>query len=149
MALYRHCVLTRHIDVTANFPEELICRVDQQANSRVIANLIDNALRVTTNSGSILIEVGKCEDGFISFSVSNSGEEIALEIRTKLFKRFIQGSQGRRTESGYGLGLYLGEKIVQAQGGRISFGGADVYTFFAVILPGRIVKYPSLALHVV
>ncbi len=93
-----------------------IC-ADRNELRRVIVNLLGNAVKYTQEGG--LIEVKAQIDGDdVRFSVKDNGEGIYKKDIPKLFKRFSQGTQEKRSIS-TGLGLYLSKQIIDAHGGKI------------------------------
>ncbi len=90
---------------------------DRNELRRVIVNLLGNAVKYTQNGG--LIEVkAEIEENDLHFSVKDNGEGIPKKDIPKLFKRFSQGTQEKRSIS-TGLGLYLSKQIITAHGGKI------------------------------
>ena len=90
---------------------------DRNEIRRVMVNLIGNAVKYTQEGG--LIEVRAEIDGNdVRFSVKDNGEGIYKKDIPKLFKRFSQGTQEKRSIS-TGLGLYLSKQIIDAHGGKI------------------------------
>ena len=90
---------------------------DRNEIRRVMVNLIGNAVKYTQEGG--LIEVKAEIDGNdVRFSVKDNGEGIYKKDIPKLFKRFSQGTQEKRSIS-TGLGLYLSKQIIDAHGGKI------------------------------
>lgn len=90
---------------------------DRNEIRRVIINLLGNAVKYTQEGG--LIEVRAEIDGSdVRFSVKDNGEGIYKQDIPKLFKRFSQGTQEKRSIS-TGLGLYLSKQIIDAHGGKI------------------------------
>jgi signal transduction histidine kinase len=89
---------------------------DKNEISRVLINLIDNAIKYT-ESGSINI-YGKCKGSYLEISVEDTGMGIGLtkEEYSKLFERFFQEHP---TMYGSGVGLALCKNIVEAHKGRI------------------------------
>jgi len=67
--------------------------VDEEKISRVLTNLIDNALKFTPDKGQVLITAGPApgERGFVQYGVEDQGPGIAPEYREKIFERFSQG----------------------------------------------------------
>lgn len=65
----------------------------------------------------IIIKV-QVEGNDLHFSVKDNGAGIYKTDIPKLFKRFSQGTQEKRSIS-TGLGLYLSKQIVDAHGGKI------------------------------
>lgn len=87
--------------------------------TRVIANLIDNALKFAP-SGSQIVISGRVEDkNCLVVSISDQGPGIPAEYRQKVFERFSQvpGVRGRRR--GTGLGLTFCKLAIEAHGGSI------------------------------
>jgi signal transduction histidine kinase len=94
-------------------------RADPQRLGRVLANLLQNALRHTPPDGTIVLKTALVE-GAVKVVVSDSGEGIAETDRERVFQRFYRGEKSRSREfGGSGLGLAIARGIVQAHGGRI------------------------------
>ncbi len=93
---------------------------DEVAVNTVLDNLIDNAAKYSPPGTTIKVCVGAGEPGFVAFAVEDQGPGIAPEQRSRVFQRFRRGdaSDSQRVY-GYGLGLYVSERLVQAMGGRI------------------------------
>lgn len=90
---------------------------DRNEIRRVIVNLLGNAIKYTQNDG--LIEVrAEITDKDLHFAIKDNGEGIYKKDIPKLFKRFSQGTQEKRSIS-TGLGLYLSKQIIDAHGGKI------------------------------
>jgi signal transduction histidine kinase len=86
---------------------------------RVITNLLSNAVKFSTQGDTVLITVTRgmrVIDGksMAIVSISDQGQGINPEIMSKLFQKFVSGS-----EKGTGLGLYISKNIVKAHGGEI------------------------------
>lgn len=101
-------------------PHELTC--DRQLIERVVMNLIGNALKFAPRDGSgrIVLTAGGCEGGRqIEFSVQDNGLGIPADKAELVFEKFKQLSAGVQQGSGYGLGLSICRRVVEAHGGRI------------------------------
>ncbi|MCR3768765.1 ATP-binding protein, partial [Pseudomonas aeruginosa] len=96
---------------------------------RVLANLLDNALRFTADGGEIRIRLGDRR-----LSVENQGPAIPPERLPRLFDRFYRADPARREGQGEhaGLGLAICRSIVQAHGGEIRCESADGWTRFVI-----------------
>lgn len=81
---------------------------------RVLANLLDNALKYT--EPGCCVTLGVQGRGPVVFSVSNSGSPLSLEQRETMFQPFWQADHRHR---GAGLGLSICRSIVEAHGGSI------------------------------
>jgi len=92
---------------------------DPRLVERLIANLIDNAVRHNTAGGSVEITTGG-RDGRAFLAVSNSGPTIAPEHIERLFQPF-QRLNGARTRhnGGLGLGLSIVKAIANAHGAEV------------------------------
>lgn len=93
---------------------------DQDLLERVLENLTENALRHAPK-GSIVQICAKRYDGEIGLCVMDRGSGIPVEMREKIFGRFVQleASSGLTSRSGRGLGLTFCKIAVEAHGGRI------------------------------
>ena len=106
--------------------------IDREKIQRVLANLLDNALKFTPVGG--VIEIGFTSTLHeVIFWVSDSGPGIPSEFQEKIFERYIQipGSTGRRR--GTGLGLAFAKLAVEAHGGQLwvedNHAGGSIFKF--------------------
>jgi signal transduction histidine kinase len=91
---------------------------DPVAVSRVIRNLVDNAVRHAKSR--VDIEVGS-RNGTAIITVSDDGPGIALAERTRVFERFVRLDSDRaRSGGGTGLGLAIVAEVVAAHGGTVT-----------------------------
>jgi two-component system osmolarity sensor histidine kinase EnvZ len=87
------------------------------AMKRVVANLIQNALRYT--EGAIFVATGLDKaNNCVYFTVCDEGEGIPEGDIERLFQPFTQGDTARGTE-GSGLGLAIIKRIVDSHGGTV------------------------------
>ncbi len=87
--------------------------------SRILFNLVTNALRHTPSDGSVAVRVehGGTE---LVVAVEDTGSGFAPESLQRAFERFWRGDRARtRGQAGAGLGLAIARGLVEAQGGRI------------------------------
>ena len=90
---------------------------DRNEIRRVIFNLLGNAVKYTQEGGLIQVRA-EIDNNDVRFAVKDNGEGIFKKDIPKLFKRFSQGTQEKRSIS-TGLGLYLSKQIIDAHGGKI------------------------------
>lgn len=91
---------------------------DRAAVSRVIRNLVDNAVRHAKSR--VDIHVGS-QDSNVIFTVSDDGPGIAPADRARVFERFVRLDSDRaRTGGGTGLGLAIVAEVVAAHGGTVT-----------------------------
>jgi signal transduction histidine kinase len=101
------------VDVTD--PAEVMA--DELRIERVLANLLDNALKYTPSSGGIAIRMS-ADDRSAHVSVCDSGPGIAPEEIELLFQPYRRAATSR-ARPGTGLGLYVSKQIIEAHGGTI------------------------------
>jgi signal transduction histidine kinase len=108
----------------------VLAMADERRLSQVISNLVGNALKFTPAGGHITLNVA-AQDSAVVLSVADTGEGIPPEERETIFARFVKGA--RRGHEGFGLGLYIAKRIVEAHGGRIwvesTFGRGSTFYF--------------------
>ncbi len=84
---------------------------------RVVANLLNNAIKHTGRGGNIVVGVERGEEGALKVYVEDTGRGIPPEFREKIFEKFVQIETGRRI--GVGLGLTFCKMVVEAHNSRI------------------------------
>ncbi|MFH1189367.1 MAG: ATP-binding protein [Candidatus Omnitrophota bacterium] len=106
---------------------------DKGLITRVIANLINNAVKYTPVKGSVRVETAY-NSGEKSFyvRVRDTGEGIPKEYLDKIFDKFVQ-VETKTARKGRGLGLAFCRMTVEAHGGKIWVesepGKGSVFTF--------------------
>ncbi|OBK20805.1 two-component sensor histidine kinase [Mycobacterium asiaticum] len=110
---------------------------DPVAISRVIRNLVDNAVR---HANSCVVIGVHSQSGTAILTVGDDGPGISPADRTRVFERFVRLDSDRsRSGGGAGLGLAIVAEVVTAHGGTVSIddrpgGGTQV----RVVLPQHI-----------
>lgn len=117
-----------------NVTPDLHCYGVKEQIGQVAAILIDNAITHTDKGGNITIALWKTPH-HIHMTVANTGKEIPVEERERLFERFYRADESRHRASGhFGLGLSIAKTIVTNHKGKISVDCADGITTFTVKL---------------
>lgn len=94
-------------------------QVDAQQISRVLGNLISNALRHTPAGREVTVSA-RPAGAMIEVAVADSGEGIAAQDLPHIFERFYRGEKSRnRATGGSGLGLAIARAVIEAHGGSI------------------------------
>ena len=94
---------------------------DERKIKQVLFNLLGNAVKFTSEGGTIHVEAALTDDrAFFKYSVSDTGIGISPEDHNKLFKPFQQvDTRLTRKYKGTGLGLSLCKQLVELHGGKI------------------------------
>lgn len=126
--------VTRGASLEIQCATDLVARFDHALVERVLHNLVGNAVRYCTPNGKIVLAARRWndEDSSVEISVTNSGPQIADNIRPQLFGKYVRGGGGKR-----GMGLYFCRLVAEAHGGRIDYEAADFGPRFVIRLPGR------------
>lgn len=91
---------------------------DTEKISRVLANLMDNALKYTPNGGQVSLWAEEGDDGVL-IRIINTGPIIPLEDRERIFERFARIPTAQAKARGFGLGLAFCRLAVEAHAGKI------------------------------
>lgn len=118
-------------------PERLV--VDPQRLIQVLTNLVQNALKYSPEEQPVQVKVTSGAEGTVTFRVQDSGPGIPPDELQRIFDRFHQteSAQTRKAE-GFGLGLYITKRLVEAMGGWIDVDSeVGRGSVFAVTLPAE------------
>lgn len=99
--------------------EPCMVEADEMQISRVITNLITNAIR-HNNEGTTIGIILRGEDDEYKLFIADTGEEIPEELRETLFDPFAVGDKSRASKGGTGLGLSIAKKIVEMHGWKLT-----------------------------
>jgi len=137
-------------DVQVELPAELPpIDADLVLMSRVLTNLVDNAVRHSPSGAPILVSATALPSGAIELSVTDHGPGVDPGRRDEIFRLFAR----RDDDAGAGLGLTIAKTFVEAHGQRIWVedapgGGARFCFTLPVALPiteEPITEEPQLA----
>ena len=113
-------------------------RADRQRLLQILRNLLDNALKFTTQ-GEVHLHIRAGQDR-LHFEVRDTGRGIAQAQQAHIFRRFEHADvQTTRAYGGTGLGLSICEKLVQLHGGQIGVrsqeGQGAIFWFHVPLVP--------------
>jgi signal transduction histidine kinase len=99
-------------------PPETLAWADTGLISRVLQNLVGNAIKFTLPGGLVRVaaSAGVNDRESLLIAVSDTGPGIPVEFQEQIFQKFFTGWQ---RQSGTGLGLAFCRLAVEAHGGRI------------------------------
>ena len=103
------------IDISEN---PVVAKVDTAEFSRVINNLITNAIRHNGMGIGLLVRLNEYSDK-ISIIVADTGAEIPKDSYQSIFEPFQCSDESRQTKDGSGLGLAISKRIVELHNGQL------------------------------
>jgi signal transduction histidine kinase len=118
---------SRH-SLSLRLPHErpLLARGDPERLRRVLASLLDNAVKYSPNGGDIEVSVvvtpqgGPAHEAVVS--VRDHGIGIPADKQGRIFERFFRAHTDTPHDyGGMGVGLFLAKDMIARQGGRIWF----------------------------
>src|SRR5947207_7872428 len=112
-SFYQTAAEDRHVNIACSGEGQIFA--DPALFNRAVGNLIDNALRFTTDGGSIGISVRGTPET-TEISVTDTGFGIGPEHLPHVFERFYRADPSR-SSGGTGLGLALVKSIAGLHGG--------------------------------
>jgi signal transduction histidine kinase len=100
-------------------PELPPVSVDSQRIGQVLSNLVDNALRYSSEGDTITVRARETADA-VRVDVVDQGPGLSPEELALVFERFYRGDRARsRATGGVGLGLAIVRQLVEAHGGKV------------------------------
>lgn len=113
----------KRIDLTLSAPDGLpIVQSDASRTVQVIVNLLSNAIKFTPAGGKITVKLTKRAEGnqgFVEYSITDTGPGIAKAEQPKIFEKFVQIAAGEMHVGGTGLGLSIAKALVHLQKGKM------------------------------
>ena len=124
------------VDVSGRAEPSVMVRVDPRELSRVVDNLVTNAVRYTAPGGRVVVDLA-VDGAEAVVSVTDECGGIPDDVLPRVFEAGYRGSTARTPMhgAGAGLGLAIVAAVVEAHGGRVSAVNAGVGCRFAVRLP--------------
>jgi signal transduction histidine kinase len=116
---------------------------DQRLIQRMIANLLDNAIKYTSAGGTVKVAAHKQNNHSVLITVNDTGIGISDQELPRIFERFYRCDPSR-SKAGIGLGLSFARAVARAHGGDITVTSRpDQGSTFTVTLPKLVLKAAS------
>jgi len=136
LLLHRERAAERKLRLAHDVPAALAVRADARALEQILVNLLDNAVKYTSDGGAITLG-GAREGARVVLSVRDTGPGIERRHLPRLFERFYRVDPGRsRDQGGTGLGLAIVKHLAHALGGEVGVESGAGGSRFWVNLPG-------------
>jgi signal transduction histidine kinase len=126
----------------AQVPEDLLVDADPDQLSRILVNLVRNAVQALSQVGSTegeptITVSAERSHGMVAMHVKDNGPGVPERVKANLFSAFQTATQG-----GTGLGLAITAELLRLHGGTIELTEQDAGTCFRVVIPDRIEPVP-------
>jgi two-component system sensor histidine kinase KdpD len=106
--------------VALNLPADLpLIHVDPVLVQQALVQIFDNAVKYSP-SGSQITVAARARDDRMILSVSDQGAGMTAAEQIKIWDRFARGERLASTTSGSGLGLWIANAFIAANGGAIN-----------------------------
>jgi signal transduction histidine kinase len=133
----REAIEGRQQSLELDTPDSVMVYADRTRVAQVLTNLLSNAHKYTPDGGEICIRLRlptQPENGYARVEVIDNGIGISKENQARLFSQFFRAEdQLVREQQGWGLGLSIVKKLVEAQGGEVDFtselGAGSTFSF--------------------
>ena len=120
--------------------QEAPFRGDDRLLRQMISNLLDNAIKFTSEGGTVEVQF-KRADASYEITVADTGCGIPDELQARVFDRFFRADRARagtNGSGGAGLGLAISRSIAQLHGGRLTLqSSGPAGSTFCICLPVR------------
>lgn len=114
----------------------LMAAIDPAAFSRIIHNLLTNAVKFSPNGGTIRVDLTLGPSQMVKIAVSDPGLGISEQDLPHIFERFYKASSQPNRANGLGLGLYISQSLAQSMRGQIIANSEEGKgSTFMVLLP--------------
>jgi signal transduction histidine kinase len=132
--LFQPVAENKGINIIHEVPRHSFINGDIKRVQRMIANLLDNAVKYTPNSGRVRASIEKYDERII-ISVEENGIGISEKDLPHIFERFYR-CDSSRSQPGFGLGLSFAIAVARAHGGDIRVKSMkEKGSLFQIIMP--------------
>jgi signal transduction histidine kinase len=107
------------VELRAEVAPDLRVLGDRDALTRVVQNLVGNAIKYTPAGGRVDVRAGRAGDGIV-VEVADTGPGIPEADQARVFEPFYRASAGRDHAPGSGLGLAVCRQVVAEHGGSLA-----------------------------
>lgn len=127
---------TKHITVKCNLEPIFPIKLDASLISKVLVNLIDNAIKYSPEGTEVHVETSEAA-GFVVISIKDQGIGMSADECENLFTKFYRAKNNATAKTaGTGLGLYLTKYFVEAHHGRVEVDSEQNHgSTFKIFLP--------------
>ena len=131
-------MVTKSVKMVHQTPPGMMVKADRDVLGRVIANLLDNALKFAPPSSQIEITAQLLDNQAVCINVTDDGPGVPPEERERIFEKFTQVKDAAHEKrGGTGLGLTFCRMAVEAHGGsiQVNAGPSGAGSCFSLQIP--------------
>ena len=130
------------IDLASDLP---LVHVDPVLVRQALVQIFDNAAKYS-EPGSRIAASARAVNGHLTIDVSDEGAGLTQGERTRMWDRFVRGERLASRTNGSGLGLWIANAFVAANGGvmHAASAGADLGTTMTIELPVKHAAVPQM-----
>lgn len=114
--------------------EPLHAAVDKEALTKIVSNLLSNAMKYAERSAVLSMSVDGDARHF-RVTVENDGPVVPADMRERIFQPFMQYRDGKHLIAGTGIGLTLARSLASLHGGTLAMDDDMTVNRFVVTLP--------------
>ncbi|HEX2138047.1 MAG TPA: HAMP domain-containing sensor histidine kinase [Microvirga sp.] len=127
------------IAVETNVPEDLLVDADADQLSRILVNLVRNAVQALSQAGAVggpprVVVTAWRSGDTVTITIEDNGPGVPDRARGNLFAAF----QGSARSGGTGLGLPITAELVRLHGGIIALEDTPTGSRFRIEIPDRV-----------
>ena len=130
------------LDIPADLP---LIHVDPVLVQQALVQIFDNAVKYSPPGSRIAVTM-RAHEGRIVFSTTDEGAGLTVDEQRLMWDRFARGERHLATTSGSGLGLWIANAFIAANGGKMhaASDGPGLGTMLAIELPVTQANVPQL-----
>ena len=125
----------KHIGFAFELPaEKLQASADKEALTKIVSNLLSNALKYAQSYARLKMTVENDPARF-RVTVVNDGPVVPEGMREKIFQPFVQYRDGKHVIAGTGIGLTLARSLAELHGGTLIMDPSTEINRFVLTVP--------------
>jgi signal transduction histidine kinase len=125
------------LSIESKIEDGLVMNGDQRAFRQLIGVFLDNAVKYSTDGGTIHVKLRRSGKNIGLSVTNNSKDPVSKDNLKHLFDRFYRADSSHNSATGgYGIGLSIAKSIVEAHKGKITATSSDGEKFtITAVLP--------------
>ena len=130
------------VDLAPDLP---LVHVDPVLVQQALVQIIDNAVKYSP-AGTRITTAARAVNGHLAISVSDEGAGLTKTEHARMWDRFVRGERHAALSNGSGLGLWIANAFVAANGGNMNAvsAGPDLGTTMTIELPVTHAAVPQM-----